>query len=91
MITAQVGDQPSFLSLIGAIPQKFVEMFEQGKLVRTVFLTWYSALNLFLYVTAYYRHKGSPVGLALRGEAFFVCAGADGRTCIAHCMHACVP
>ena len=72
------------LGLVAGIPQRFIELFEQGKLVRTVFLLWYSTLNLVLYVEAYYRHKGSPVGLALRGEAFFVCTGADGliRPCI---------
>ena len=48
--------------------------------VRTIFLIWYSTLNAVLYTEAYYRHKGSPVGLALRGEAFFVCAGPDGLT-----------
>ena len=78
------GDQPTPLGVLAGIPQKFVELFEQGKLVRTIFLLWYSLLNLVLYVEAYYRHKGSPVGLALRGEAFFVCAGADAliRPCV---------
>ena len=69
---------PTPMGLLEAIPKKFIEMFEQGKLVRTIFLTWYSLLNLVLYVEAYFRHKGSPVGLALRGEPFFVCTGADG-------------
>ena len=69
---------PTPMGLLESIPKKFVELFEQGKLVRTIFLTWYSLLNLVLYVEAYFRHKGSPVGLALRGEPFFVCTGADG-------------
>ena len=33
--TEQGGDQPSFTDLLACIPQKFVELFEQGKLVRT--------------------------------------------------------
>jgi hypothetical protein len=31
-----------------------------------------------LYMEAYFRHKASPVGLALRGEPFCVNAGLDG-------------
>jgi len=76
--TEQGGDQPSFTDLLARIPQKFVELFEQGKLVRTIFLIWYSTLNLILYTEAYYRHKESPVGLALRGQAFFMCTDTDG-------------
>ena len=79
------GYQPTPGDFLAALAKKPRELFEKGNLVRVVFLTWYTLLNVVLYVEAYYRHKESPTGRALRGVEFFACPKADDATLLVPC------
>ena len=51
---------------IASLPRLLVlDNLDKGTLPRKIFLTWYCALNLFLYIEAYFRHKETDKGKAL--------------------------
>ena len=81
----QGGYQPSAGDFLKELQKKPVELFEKGNLPRVIFLTWYTLLNVALYVEAYFRHKESPTGKALRGVAFFACPKISDPTLLVPC------
>ena len=51
---------------VASLPRLLVlDNLDKGTLPRKIFLTWYCALNLFLYIEAYFRHKETDKGKAL--------------------------
>jgi predicted ferric reductase len=51
----------------------YIHGLTTSKLPRYVFLLFYAALNLYLWIDAYVRHDNSPKGRALRGEDYLAC------------------
>ena len=73
---------PTFGEFVGQLPRMLlIEPFQKNQLPRRIFLLWYAALNLVLYVEAYYRHKETEKGRALRGVDFLAC-GTPPKPCV---------
>ena len=83
-LVEQGGKEMTFADAVLAAPQRIIhDAFEKDTLGRTTFLLVYSLLNLYLWVDAAHRHGNSNLGLALRGEPFYLCGagpcpGMDG-------------
>jgi hypothetical protein len=69
----------SFVDTVLKAPQRMLRnAFEKDTLGRTTFLLVYTALNAYFFFDAANRHGNSNLGLALRGEPFYLCGPAAG-------------